>query len=46
MDVATGLFAGRQKGFMEDYAVLTLNTSQIGQNIFDNAASSSNEVTS
>ncbi|KAK5998392.1 hypothetical protein PT974_00771 [Cladobotryum mycophilum] len=30
------LFAGHQKGFMEDYAVVRLNTSMIGQNILKN----------
>jgi len=36
------LFAGHKQGFMEDYAIARLNTSGIGQNIFDNNTSSSN----
>ncbi|KAM0484381.1 hypothetical protein ACHAPX_001804 [Trichoderma viride] len=35
------LFAGHQQGFMEDYAVIRLNTSELGQNIFKNDKSSS-----
>ncbi|KAF7190212.1 SUR7 family protein pun1 [Pseudocercospora fuligena] len=38
------LFAGSSKGFMEDYAVLTLNTSRIGQNIFNTSESSSSTL--
>ncbi|KAF2172507.1 hypothetical protein M409DRAFT_50195 [Zasmidium cellare ATCC 36951] len=42
------LFAGSRKGLLEDYAVLTLNTSRIGYDVFDNSDSSSsdNAVTS
>lgn len=29
------LFAGSKKGFMEEYAVVTLNVSQIGQNLLN-----------
>lgn len=36
------LFAGSSKGWMEDYSVLTLNTSRIGQNLFNTSESSSN----
>ncbi|GAB7342384.1 hypothetical protein MBLNU457_g0600t1 [Dothideomycetes sp. NU457] len=35
------LFAGSRKGFMEDYAVVTLNTSRIGQNVINSTQSSS-----
>ncbi|KAI7296941.1 hypothetical protein KC352_g6 [Hortaea werneckii] len=35
------LFAGSKKGFMEDYAVVTLNASQIGQSLFEDGDSSS-----
>lgn len=42
------LFAGSKKGFMEDYHVLTLNTSRIGQNLLNSsiadAASSSDNA--
>ncbi|EMD93873.1 hypothetical protein COCC4DRAFT_31100 [Bipolaris maydis ATCC 48331] len=34
------LFAGHKKGFMEDYSLLTLNTSAIGQNLIDSASNS------
>ena len=34
------LFAGHKKGFLEDYSLLTLNTSAIGQNLVQNAANS------
>lgn len=41
------LFAGHKKGFMEDYSLITLNTSAIGQNIVQDAANSnSNSITS
>lgn len=36
------LFAGSSKGFMESYALVTLNTSQIGQNVLNASHSSSN----
>ncbi|KAL7921197.1 actin cortical patch SUR7/pH-response regulator pali [Trichoderma austrokoningii] len=35
------LFAGHQQGFMEDYAVIRLNTSELGQNILKDGKSSS-----
>lgn len=35
------LFAGHQQGFMEDYAVIRLNTSQLGQDMFKNGKSHS-----
>ncbi|KAL9535518.1 hypothetical protein SMMN14_00318 [Sphaerulina musiva] len=38
------LFAGSRRGFMEDYAILTLNTSRLGQNIFNTTESSSNPL--
>jgi hypothetical protein len=34
------LFAGHQKGFLEDYSLLTLNTSAIGQNLVDRVSNS------
>ena len=34
------LFAGHKKGFMEDYTLITLNTSAVGQNLVQDAASS------
>lgn len=40
------LFAGRNKGFMEDYAVLTLNTSRIGQNVLQTLELGNSEVSS
>ena len=40
------LFAGRHEGFMEDYAVLTLNTSRIGQNVLQTLASSNSQLSS
>lgn len=39
------LFAGRKKGFMEDYHVLTLNTSMIGQGVIDSDSTSDNPIT-
>ncbi|KAK4545672.1 hypothetical protein LTR36_002625 [Oleoguttula mirabilis] len=36
------LFAGSSKGFMEDYALVTLNTSEIGSTLFNTSKSSSN----
>jgi hypothetical protein len=38
------LFAGHKKGFMEDYSLITLNTSAIGQNVVSNAANSDSTV--
>ncbi|KAL1636134.1 hypothetical protein SLS58_009983 [Diplodia intermedia] len=35
------IFAGHKKDFMEDYHILTLNTSRIGQNILSESSSSS-----
>ncbi|KAL1302492.1 hypothetical protein AAFC00_002882 [Neodothiora populina] len=35
------LFAGSKQGFMEDYAIVTLNTSQIGRNVFNDSESTS-----
>ncbi|KAF2436564.1 hypothetical protein EJ08DRAFT_644895 [Tothia fuscella] len=35
------LFAGSKPGFMEDYSVLNLNTSRIGQNLLNTSSSSS-----
>lgn len=41
------LFAGSKKGFMEDYAIVTLNTSRIGKEFFNTTSSnSSNSVVS
>jgi hypothetical protein len=40
------LFAGHKKGFMEDYSLLTLNTSAIGQNLISSASSSSDSTLS
>ncbi|KAF2718819.1 hypothetical protein K431DRAFT_252492 [Polychaeton citri CBS 116435] len=42
------LFAGSSPGFLEDYALVTLNTSQIGSNIFNTSeggSSSDNAIT-
>ena len=36
------LFAGSSKSFMQEYAIVTLNTSQIGQNFFNTSQTSSN----
>lgn len=38
------LFAGSHKGFLEDYAVLTLNTSRIGYDVFNSSDSSSDNA--
>lgn len=38
------LFAGHKKGFMEDYSLLTLNTSAIGQNLVDRASNSDSTI--
>nr|OQO31186.1 hypothetical protein B0A51_01565 [Rachicladosporium sp. CCFEE 5018] len=35
------LFAGSRPGFMEDYALVTLNTSRIGQNVLNTTSSES-----
>jgi hypothetical protein len=35
------LFAGSSRGFMEDYAIVTLNTSRIGANVLNTSSSSS-----
>ncbi|CAK4032826.1 hypothetical protein MYCFIDRAFT_85950 [Lecanosticta acicola] len=40
------LFAGNDKGFMEDYAILTLNTSRIGQNVLKDLTSPGNGLSS
>lgn len=40
------LFAGSNKGFLEDYAVLTLNTSRLGYDVFDDSDSSSDNALS
>ncbi|KAG9188501.1 hypothetical protein G6011_02424 [Alternaria panax] len=40
------LFAGHKKGFMEDYSLLTLNTSAIGQNLISSASSDSDSTLS
>lgn len=37
------LFAGSKKGFLEDYAIITLNTSRIGYNVFNDSDSSSSD---
>jgi hypothetical protein len=34
------LFAGHKKGFMEDYHLLTLNTSRLGEGVVNNVFSS------
>ncbi|KAK5130453.1 hypothetical protein LTR08_002017 [Meristemomyces frigidus] len=36
------LFAGSSKGFMEEYALVTLNTSQFGSTLFNTSESSTN----
>ncbi|KAF5844202.1 hypothetical protein GGP41_004947 [Bipolaris sorokiniana] len=38
------LFAGHKKGFMEDYSLLTLNTSAIGQNLVDRVSNSDSTI--
>ncbi|KAJ4307841.1 hypothetical protein N0V94_009592 [Neodidymelliopsis sp. IMI 364377] len=38
------LFAGHKRGFMEDYHLLTLNTSLVGQTLLDENSSSSNPL--
>lgn len=38
------LFAGHKRGFMEDYHLLTLNTSRIGQNLLNTTSSSDNPI--
>jgi len=38
------LFAGSRKGFMEDYAVVTLNTSRIGENVINTTHPSGGNV--
>lgn len=38
------LFAGSKKGFMEDYAVVTLNTSRLGENVLNTSSSSSGNI--
>ncbi|RAR00064.1 integral membrane protein [Stemphylium lycopersici] len=38
------LFAGHKKGFMEDYSLLTLNTSAVGQTLIDSSSSSDSTV--
>ncbi|CAN9316360.1 unnamed protein product [Alternaria alternata] len=40
------LFAGHKKGFMEDYSLLTLNTSAVGQNLISSATSDSDSTLS
>lgn len=40
------LFAGHQKGFMEDYHVIMFNTSTLGQNWLENVASGSSSSSS
>lgn len=40
------LFAGHQKGFMEEYAVIRLNTSMLGQDIFQSDDSSDSSSSS
>jgi hypothetical protein len=40
------LFAGHKKDFMEDYALLTLNTSRIGEGIVDSTLASSSSPVS
>jgi hypothetical protein len=40
------LFAGHKKGFMEDYSLLTLNTSAVGQNLVSSATSDSDSTLS
>lgn len=38
------LFAGHKKGFMEDYSLLTLNTSMLGETLLDENRSSDNPI--
>ncbi|EDU51002.1 integral membrane protein [Pyrenophora tritici-repentis] len=38
------LFAGHKKGFMEDYSLITLNTSAVGENIITRPSSSSSTL--
>jgi len=40
------LFAGHKKGFMEDYSLITLNTSAIGENLISTSSSSSSSTLS
>ncbi|KAL1794956.1 hypothetical protein ACET3X_006772 [Alternaria dauci] len=40
------LFAGHKKNFMEDYSLLTLNTSAVGQNLISSATSDSDSTLS
>ncbi|KAH7175535.1 actin cortical patch SUR7/pH-response regulator pali [Dactylonectria macrodidyma] len=37
------LFAGRDEGFMEDYAIARVNTSMLGHNILDSSSSDSDD---
>ncbi|RDA90450.1 hypothetical protein CP533_3940 [Ophiocordyceps camponoti-saundersi (nom. inval.)] len=39
------LFAGHKQGFMEDYAVIRINTSHIGHNLFDKRDDSNGQPT-
>ncbi|CAO2656636.1 Nn.00g054390.m01.CDS01 [Neocucurbitaria sp. VM-36] len=39
------LFAGHKKGFMENYHLITLNTSAIGETLLDGSSSSDNTLT-
>ncbi|GAB7357026.1 hypothetical protein MBLNU459_g7852t1 [Dothideomycetes sp. NU459] len=38
------IFAGSKKGFMEDYAIVTLNTSRLGENVLNSSTSSSGNI--
>lgn len=38
------LFAGHKQGFMEDYSLLTLNTSRLGETLLDENRTSSNPI--
>ncbi|KAH7372329.1 integral membrane protein-like protein [Pyrenochaeta sp. MPI-SDFR-AT-0127] len=38
------LFAGHKKGFMEDYSLITLNTSMLGETLLDENRSSDNPI--
>jgi len=40
------LFAGHKKGFMEDYSLMTLNTSAVGENLISQASSDSDSTLS
>ncbi|GAB7365157.1 hypothetical protein MBLNU230_g6244t1 [Neophaeotheca triangularis] len=40
------LFAGHKQSFMQDYDIITLNTSQIGTNVFNTTSSSSSNSNS